>query len=334
MDKNISTRNETIDCLRFVGLSLIILAHVNPPYVLFNLRCFDVPMMLFVSGMAYSNHKIDFSASFFIRRLLRLIVPVYLFLVFYFLLMLGLKYWFFDFGITKQQIVGSFLLRGGIGYVWIIRVFLLVGLLTPILMAKERVVRNDVMLWAFLVGASILMTIAVRMGWGMNNIFVRDYVYYAIGYSIPFVAGLRILYMNLKRFVRFFLLIATFMALLCCLQIYGGGNLLSINAQKYPPQSYFLFYGLFMSFVCYAFSDLSTFSKRMPTICRFIGMNTIWIYLYHIPLVQITGVLLLPWWLRYIFVYLFAVVICYIQVSIVNRLCLQHNRTIYKYLRG
>lgn len=42
-------RNNCIDLLRFWGLSLIILAHVNPPGILFHIRCFDVPLMLFVS---------------------------------------------------------------------------------------------------------------------------------------------------------------------------------------------------------------------------------------------------------------------------------------------
>ena len=159
MDKN-STRNGLIDCLRFIGLSLIILAHMLPPYILFNLRCFDVSMMLFVSGMVYSNRPIDFSISFFVRRLLRLIIPVYIFLTVYFFLVIALKFFVgIDFGVKIQHIIGSYVLIGGIWYVWIIRIFLLIAFLTPILITiiQVRIVqrlrlRHDRAIYKYLEG--------------------------------------------------------------------------------------------------------------------------------------------------------------------------------------
>lgn len=224
MDKNSSARNGTIDILRFVGLSLIILAHVSPPDLLFNLRCFDVPMMLFVSGLAYSNHRIDFSASFLVRRTLRLIVPVYVFLTAYFLLTAGLKYFAgIDFGIAARHIVGSYLLMDGIGFVWVIRIFLLIALLTPVLMRFERAVHSDVALCLMLAGVSALLTAAIRMRWGMNIAILRDFVYYAVGYSVPFVAGLRVLPMKGRRLKRFFLF--TVVAVLLCGIEIGGVNM-------------------------------------------------------------------------------------------------------------
>lgn len=326
-------RSSLIDCLRFIGLSLIILAHMPPPYILFNLRCFDVPMMLFVSGMAYSNRPIDFSILFFVRRLLRLIIPVYIFLTVYFFLVIILKFLVgIDLGINMQDIIGSYVLIGGIGYVWIIRVFLLISFLTPILMTIEQNIHNDTILFLLIVGASVLLSMAIHMGIGGGNLFVREYVYYAAGYSIPFIVGLRV--MHMRRFHIFFLLIAIIMVLLCSKKIWEGERLLEINALKYPPQTYFLFYGLFVSLVCYKTCSYMHLDKHLPAICRFIGMNSIWIYLYHIPLVQITGTSALPWWIRYFLVYAIAVIICYIQVRIVQRLRLRHDRAIYKYLEG
>lgn len=342
-----SKRNGTIDCLRFIGLSLIILAHVIPSArrgasidmdyqaALFNLRCFDVPMMLFISGLAYSYRKIDFSVTFFVRRLLRLIVPVYIFLTGYFLITTTLKYAAgIDFGYSVRQMVSSYLLMGGIGYVWIIRVFLLIAFLTPLLKTAERRVHNDILLWLILVGVTALISIGVHNGWGMNNRFVNKCVYYAIGYSISFIAGLRVMRMDKKRFIRFFVLVSIVMVALCCAQTYGGGNILAFQTQKYPPQYYYIFYGLFMSLVCYAICSYTHIGDTMPSICRFIGMNTIWIYLYHIPIVHITVWLPMPWWIRYIVVYVIAVVISYIQISIVNKLQSRHNKAIYKYFKG
>lgn len=50
-------RNMTIDVMRVMGLLLIILAHVNPPGILFQFRTFDVPMMIFVSGVSFYLSK-------------------------------------------------------------------------------------------------------------------------------------------------------------------------------------------------------------------------------------------------------------------------------------
>lgn len=333
--ENTQGRNGSIDLLRFIGLSLIILAHVAPPFVLFNLRCFDVPMMLFVSGLAYSNHKADFSPSFFVRRVLRLLVPVYIFLTAYFLLVIILRQAVgVDFGIRWKHIAESYLLLDGIGFVWIIRIFLLIGLLTPVLMTIERAVHSDALLLLMLVVVAAMMTAAIRHGFGLDNFFTRNYLYYAIGYSVPFIAGLRVGKMNSKRLAIFSSLVFLVLASSCFLYIIGGGNALNINALKYPPQAYFLFYGLFMSLVCHALCCHTRLVRHIPAMCRFIGMNTIWIYLYHIPLIQISGMLSLPWWLRYIVVYAISVAVTYVQIRIVARLRSQHDSAIYKYLKG
>ncbi len=50
-------RDVTIDILRVCGLLLIMLAHVNPPNLIFQIRTFDVPMMVFVSGVSYFLSK-------------------------------------------------------------------------------------------------------------------------------------------------------------------------------------------------------------------------------------------------------------------------------------
>ncbi len=43
-------RNVVVDLMRFLGIALIILAHVEPPNIIFQARTFDVPMMVFVSN--------------------------------------------------------------------------------------------------------------------------------------------------------------------------------------------------------------------------------------------------------------------------------------------
>lgn len=78
------SRDNKIDFIKFIGLSLIILAHVHPPFVLFQIRCFDVPLMLFASGLAFSGKSIDNYIKFVLPRTKRLICPLYVFLSVYF----------------------------------------------------------------------------------------------------------------------------------------------------------------------------------------------------------------------------------------------------------
>ncbi len=77
-------RNVTIDILRLCGLLLIMLAHVNPPNIIFQIRTFDVPMMVFVSGVSYYLSKkanVDFF-SYAYSRFKRLVLPVWIFYFF------------------------------------------------------------------------------------------------------------------------------------------------------------------------------------------------------------------------------------------------------------
>lgn len=126
-------RDPAVDLLRFIGISMIFLAHIGPPAALFQLRSFDVPLMIFVSGLSYSGRQVVGYASFVRKRLGRLLIPLYLFLTVYFLVMwllseCGVVEWF-----AARKVVGTYLLRlkPSINYVWIFRVFLIVMLLTP-----------------------------------------------------------------------------------------------------------------------------------------------------------------------------------------------------------
>lgn len=125
-------RDLYIDFLRFIGISLIILAHVEAPSGITQFRSFDVPLMVFVSGLSFSTKGGGFW-KYVWKRVKRLCIPVYLFLTILFTAVIGagivgLKNpWGWD------QIAGTYLLLNepSIGYVWIIRVFLMMSIIAP-----------------------------------------------------------------------------------------------------------------------------------------------------------------------------------------------------------
>lgn len=322
MQSFINSREVSIDLLRFLGLSLIILAHVQPPELLFQIRAFDVPLMLFVSGLAFSGRQPDFSGKFFWKRLKRLVVPVYIFLTAYFICVYIARMFGVDFGVRHQHIIGSYLLMDGIGYVWVIRVFLLVGVLTPFFLAFDKKIQSDSLffsIWGIMIVALELL-LANQLG--RHITFVREFVYYAVGYGLIFMLGLR--FKRLKRGTKIlaFAIIAVGYA---ALQIYNNqiftnnGTYITVNNFKYPPRALFLLYGATLSFVSIFIANKLLKRVHIPSWIIFIGQNTIWIYLYHIPLIQLTGMMHLTWGMRFFSVYAIATLIVFLQNIVVFR---------------
>ena len=332
-------RDKSIDFLRFVGISLIILAHVFPPNLIFQIRSFDVPLMVFVSGLVYANRQIDSYKLFIIHRIKRLCFPVWIFLTVYFVLIYGLKGILkVDLGITFRQVIESYLLMEGIGFVWIIRVFLLIAIVTPFLIKLNCWFKGKgiYLFCSFILIVIFSQSILIYFRVGMNLFFIRDFIYYLLGYSMLFLVGCNMKgesTINQKKQTLFWgLLFFVF-----CIWYHYDTSLyiIPLNDYKYPPSLYFLIYGLFVSSLFWLMLKKKgkLFSSR---ITNFIGGGTIWIYLFHIPLIHITSYLDIElWWFRYIIVYVGSVTLYVIQYRIVNILRQKYPQMgILKYLKG
>lgn len=330
-------RDRNIDLLRFIGLSLIILAHVMPPLGLLNLRCFDVPLMVFISGLTCYKKDIKFSWGYLSHRFSRLVFPVWIFLTVYFTPIVLLKYIGIDLGLNFRHIWGSYLLLDGIGYVWIIRVFLLIALLTPALIGINRTIKNNNTFVGVFSLALVLYLLVSFYRMGLDVAFIRDWVYYAIGYGFVFLLGIRIKELKSRDKIILFAVLVLFFVVMGvvdnCYVGYDGSIFYHINDWKYPPSNVFLLYGLIMAILCYMIIYRKK-REKLNAVVNFIGCNSIWIYLWHIPLVAITEKVGMIWWIGYVFVYLGAVCIYLIQLSLVKMIEKRKVYGILKYLKG
>lgn len=330
-------RDHNIDLLRFIGLSLIILAHVTPPLFVLNLRCFDVPLMVFVSGLTCYKKEIQFNWGYLSHRFARLVFPVWIFLTVYFLMIYAVKLVGLDFGLTFKQVYESYLLMDGIGFVWIIRVLLLIALVTPGLIKINQIIKNNaIFIWLYSIALVIYLLIAYYKV-GMDIALVRDWVYYAIGYGFVFLLGIR---MKGLKCVDIMLFIAIMVALFITMGVVGKYSILRvesvflhINDWKYPPTNIFLLYGLIMAVLCYTIVNIKR-RARLNTIVDFIGCNSIWIYLWHIPFISITARMDMVWWIRFVVVYMAAIGIYYLQLMLVNSIEKREKYNILKFLKG
>lgn len=186
-------RDHNIDKLRACGLALIMLAHVLPPPLILNLRCFDVPLMVFVSGLTCYKKDIPISFYYIWHRFKRLIIPVWVFLFIYFGAIICVQSWGeIDLGITSSYIIASFLFQGDVPFLWIIRVFLLISILTPYLqLLNKKISSNNLFSILVLTSFGVYSFFAYNRVF-MYNGFVRDYLYYSMGYGLVFLIGLRI----------------------------------------------------------------------------------------------------------------------------------------------
>ncbi len=106
-------RREDIDILKSIGLICIILAHVNPPKYIFQLRNFDVVLMILVSAYLglCSTKKMNYF-EYVYKRAIRLIIPTWIFLIVFFIINSVYILCYVD----KKIVLSSFLLGKGIGY--------------------------------------------------------------------------------------------------------------------------------------------------------------------------------------------------------------------------
>jgi fucose 4-O-acetylase-like acetyltransferase len=335
-------RNSSIDIMRFVGILFIILAHVLPSSsTLFQLRTFDVSLMIFVSGLAYADRKMEAYPQFVWRRLKRLLVPVYLFLILYFLVNWLLSACGIFFMPETEKIIGTFLLIDpNIGYVWVIRIFLTIMLVTPLLMRIESTIKNNVLFgllitfWLVAQYYLILWLLPLKPG-----IFINDYILYTTGYAVLFLLGLRMMKRtSVSVQISFFAVLLVAMVCLAIEMAAERGSWLKMQWYKYPPQTYYLVWGALVSLLFWTCRKWWSGFMDKKWI-NFIGQNTIWIYLWHIPFVEFMNKSFpeLHWGIRYAVVCGGAIGVYLLQYWVVQRIASRDKERKYKllkYLKG
>lgn len=318
-------RDHSIDLMRFIGLTMIVLAHIglskeNP---LFQLRCFDVPLMVFTSGLAFAGKNTGPYLPFIWKRTLRLVVPVYIFATAYILLNPVLS----DLGLVMhyepERIWSTYILRLNptIGYVWIIRVFLIVMLMTPVLLKLEKMLKPG---WTAYILAAFMLDfqdlLAVWLQPFRSMILIEDWALYALAYPAVFLVGLRFRNASMKeRLVVMSFLIAAMVVR--GIDVAGEyGTWLNFQSFKYPPRSYFLLWGITVSCLLWMTSRWWT-CVLDNKFFSFIGRNTIWIYLWHIPFINMVVGGPFDGWnpvVKYVFVYGSALCIYCVQYTLVR----------------
>lgn len=329
-------RDLSIDIVRAICTMLIMLAHVYPPALLMNIRTFDVTVLVLVSGMSmwYESKRTSSSyLSYVWKRIKKLLIPTYLVITIIFVLsFIACMILKIDFIWSGSQILRSYLLTNvdsAVGYAWIVRIFLMLALVSPILKYINSKVESNVYFASIIIAMCAISNIAISLfGIGGNVLYSWGFLY-LIPYSVVALIGLRI--MSNKEFINLALLLSSgaFIASQIYITWEMGGYFIP-NEYKYPPQLYYLSYGLIIGIVAYEFFIKAPIrSGRVNGYLRWISTHSFTIYLMHIfPLMGILMggkyiqniKILNNWFIKYLFVVAFALIATSIFEKVKNKL--------------
>jgi fucose 4-O-acetylase-like acetyltransferase len=316
-------RFEKLDLLRFIGLSMIILAHSSPGLVIFQLRNFDVPLMVLLSGAVFGlSYKDEKYFAYVWKRFKRLVLPVWIFLTVYFLAIYITGYHLNT--VSYDVMLNTYALLSGIGYVWVIRVFLLVALIAPALYwwngkQTSNSAYLGVLLSIYLIYEVVVFTHSELLGKAPET-FTLQSIFLLLGYGCVFALGLRMPLLKIRGILflsGFFFITFVLYALYYA---FTTGHFKPTQASKYPPTGYYFSYALFAGLMLWVFSDwLYAYSVkiRLNKFILFIAKNSIWVYMWHIPLIEAAH---LVWYFKFPIVLLGATLITYAQVTVVTQL--------------
>lgn len=322
-------RSYYLDCLKVLATVCLFLAHVEAPFWLKEVRSFDVPLLVFISGIlaADSYSRAKSGKSYIWKRVKRLAVPTWLFLVVFYACMVLV-------GQTPNisDVIKSLLFQrdcGLAGGVWIILVYLLCAVVTPLLLRFKDQKSFWIAMALIYIGYEFLVTLT-------DAVNVR-LIYYTILTVVPYgtmmFLGIKFKEMTTSQRVGMGIVaLAIYIGCQVFLYVQGSGYV-SLGDYKYPARLYYLSYALPICVLLLMLGE--RFDSKLPRIAlvTFISKHSLWIYLWQILLLATVNYVLKisDYWLLSLVVLLFgSCLITYVQNAIVNCICRNHN---YKWAR-
>lgn len=292
-------RFDEVDILRAFGIIGIILIHIltynqSSPInkFLWNNLQFVVISFVFASGFVlayfYENAftSISKTLSWYKKRFIRLLVPFYLYLIMYNLLWLAFPDIFSGLGHSKSidYFIKSALLFGGTNYNFLVVLFIELTLLFPIFTVFFK---RKKILFLYIFFSSLVTLVFTFFG--------SPYSLYRFTMWVPWSLVLIFaIYIAIKSKMdkntidtnkRYFLFGTLFFILFLGLYILNlnMGKSLNFYNHKYPPDFYYLFFGLSLTCFALLIGKLEIWqNKTLKTIYLFISKNSYTIFFIHL----------------------------------------------------
>lgn len=219
-------------------------------------------------------------ADYLVKRFRRLIIPTWIYIGVYVVFFAIL----YSCGISehefnKEEVINSFLLLDGFGYVWVIRIYFMMAIIAPALFWVSRLpVYLSTLFWC--IGLFIhICIVSIRVD--IHNVFLYKcwcyIILYIMAYALIYYAGI-----SICKYKKIYVLLVSGIMFGVCLIFFMKVNAFDIQTYKYPPKYIYIFYGISISILIYYFSK-TKIGQRLSEIkgVRYLSKNSLSIYFIH-----------------------------------------------------
>lgn len=319
-----------IDYLKVLGLLLVILAHVSCPTYLMQLRSFDVPLLVFISGFLASKSFSDRNIKgYYWRRIKRLAFPAWIFLAFFFVVQ-GMVYA----KPSAVEIIKGFTFQRDsqmVGMLWVIWVYFVCSLMIPLVNKIGFGSRRLLCVWGVIIIFELLCA--------TTNLHENRALYISLFTMVPWgcVTYIGFYYDKFSNVQKRMLLLAS----LCSFVITAGwlffkcGHFVPTNDYKYPARLYYLSYAFV--FIVILFEVMSRVNIQKNSVITFISQSSLWIYLWHILFLYAVKLFITNdrlWIVQYVAIVLLSVFVTFIQNAIIARILKKRPNEFLKIFLG
>lgn len=297
-------RDTSIDILRSIAIICIVIAHTIQNKIALQIRNFDVPLMVFLSGYCYTALK-DRYFKYLWKRFIRLVVPTWIFLTVYIAVI-------FISGDTigRRDIFEYYLFQTN-WYIWIIRIFCIIAVLSPVLVkAGDAIGKTGFCL------VSILSICAISFLKDLSGYRVFQYSLAAVPYCLFFYFGFLSKTISPKGMGWISLTAGLMFCAMACFLGYTRHEFVPTQLYKYPPQLYYVSYATACIGILFILRQTITRALeriRLAKFFSFIGSHTLWMYFYHIFLLFALENVPINGFLRFLSVFLGALLLTWIH---------------------
>ena len=327
--KEEAKRRIDLDILKVIGLLCIIFAHANPPDILFRIRNFDVVLMILISAyLGLKTYKNNTKLKdYYLKRFKRLVLPTWIFLI---PLLIYINIITPNI-LTFNIILDTFILNNGIGFVWVIRIYLIIALLIPLCRKIINKYNNIVILISTLL-IYIIYELLCHYGLLSNPTILYLFAYIIPCYVLIILANY--LFDNNKVLYVSSIISLLLFALFGYILYKQTGAIQSTQVYKYPFRIYYLSYGIFISSILiFIFKNKLICNLLNNKLITFISSHSLWIYLWHM-FIHFTIVKEIHWLKEFLILLVLSILITYIQAIIVNKLEGKVNKNILAIFKG
>lgn len=329
-----ATRVVTLDFMRLLGVLVIMLAHAGPPPWLGQLRNFGTPLLIVASALTYRAIYAEremVARVFYLKRLQRLLMPVWIFLTLFFAVFWGLaELQGMPMRFSTEKILRSFVFFNGINFVWIFQVYLVLALLTPWALKVSRCAISQRVYFTGLAVAFAAYLAVVR--WGLPEIqgasreFIKMLLLPSVAYALVYFYGMRLGAVSDRKLLIISSVSLGVAILLGTMLSMEKGAFVETQKFKYPPRLYYLAYAFFaLHLILYFCRQAGGFRPMIANAVVWLSSHSLWIYLWHIMAVYLLPESLradrelLPFFARLVYLLAFGIAFTMMQGWLVRR---------------